>query len=87
MGKLKNEKLINVGFSNVVFTDRIVAIVTPDSAPIKRMISEARENMKLIDVSFGRKTRAALISDTGHIILSASTVDTLTRRVNEEIIE
>ena len=87
MNRKKCEKLLNVGFSNVVFTDKIVAIVLPDSAPVKRMINEARENAKLIDASCGRKTRAALISETGHIILSASTVETLTRRVNEEVTE
>lgn len=87
MGKKKCEKLINVGFSNVVFADKIVAVVVPDSAPIKRLINEARENAKLIDVSCGRKTRAALISETGHVILSASTVETLTKRVNEDITE
>lgn len=83
MDNKKSEKTINVGFSNVVFSDRIVAITSPDSAPIKRMITQARENMKLIDVSCGRKTRSALISDTGHIILSALAVETLSKRIEE----
>lgn len=64
-------KLINIGFGNMVSADRLVAIVSPDSAPIKRMVQEARERGTLIDASFGRKTRAVLIMDSGHIVLSA----------------
>ena len=64
-------KLINIGFGNMVSADRLVAIVSPDSAPIKRMVQGARERGTLIDASFGRKTRAVLIMDSDHIVLSA----------------
>lgn len=64
-------KLLNVGFGNMVSADRLVAIVSPDSAPIKRMVQEARDRGTLIDASFGRKTRAVLIMDSDHIVLSA----------------
>jgi regulator of extracellular matrix RemA (YlzA/DUF370 family) len=64
-------KLINVGFGNMVSAQRMIAIVSPESAPIKRMIQEARERGSLIDATYGRRTRAVLIMDSGHIILSA----------------
>lgn len=64
-------KLINIGFGNLVSAERLVAIVSPDSAPVKRMVQEARDRGNLIDASFGRKTRAVLIMDSGHIVLSA----------------
>jgi len=64
-------KLINVGFGNMVSAQRMIAIVSPESAPIKRMIQEARERGGLIDATYGRRTRAVLIMDSGHIILSA----------------
>lgn len=64
-------KLLNIGFGNTVSAERLVAIVSPDSAPIKRMVQEARDRGTLIDASFGRKTRAVLIMDSGHVVLSA----------------
>lgn len=64
-------KLINIGFGNMVSANRLVAIVSPDSAPIKRMVQEARERGTLIDATFGRKTRAVLVMDSDHIVLSA----------------
>lgn len=64
-------KLLNIGFGNMVSADRLVAIVSPDSAPIKRMVQEARDRGTLIDASFGRKTKAVLIMDSDHIVLSA----------------
>lgn len=64
-------KLINIGFGNMVSAERLVAIVSPDSAPIKRLVQEARDRATLIDASFGRKTKAVLIMDSGHIVLSA----------------
>lgn len=76
-------KLVNIGFGNVVFADRIVAIVSPDSAPIKRMIQDAREAGNLIDASYGRRTRAVLITDSEHIILSAVQPETIANRVQE----
>lgn len=64
-------KLINIGFGNMVSAERLVAIVSPDSAPIKRMVQEARDRGNLIDATFGRKTKAVLIMDSDHIVLSA----------------
>ncbi len=64
-------KLLNLGFGNMVSAERMVAMVSPDSAPIKRMVQEARDRGTLIDASFGRKTRAVLIMDSDHVVLSA----------------
>lgn len=64
-------KLINIGFGNMVSAERLVSIVSPESAPIKRMVQEARDRATLIDATFGRKTKAVLIMDSGHIVLSA----------------
>ena len=64
-------KLIHIGFGSMVSAGRVVAVVSPDSAPIKRMVQEARDRGTLIDASFGRKTRAVLVMDSGHIVLSA----------------
>lgn len=64
-------KLINIGFGNMVSAARVVSIVSPDSAPIKRMVQDARDRATLIDATFGRKTKAVLIMDSGHIVLSA----------------
>ena len=74
-------KLINIGFGNMVSTARILAVVSPDSAPIKRMIQEARDRGMLIDASYGRKTRAVVIMDTDHVILSALVPETVAGRV------
>ncbi|MGN0692843.1 MAG: DUF370 domain-containing protein [Oscillospiraceae bacterium] len=64
-------KLINIGFGNAVNADRVVAIVSPESAPIKRIIQEARDKGMLIDASYGRKTRSVIVADSGHVVLSA----------------
>ena len=64
-------KLINIGFGNMVSAGRVVAVVSPDSAPVKRLIKEARERGMLIDASYGRSTRAVLIMDSDHVVLSA----------------
>jgi len=64
-------KLVNIGFGNIVSAGRVVAIVSPESAPIKRIITDAREEKKLIDATYGRRTRAVIIADSGHVILSA----------------
>jgi hypothetical protein len=74
-------KLINIGFGNVVSANRIVAIVSPESAPIKRVISEARERGLLIDATYGRRTRAVIISDSDHVILSAVQPETVANRL------
>ena len=73
-------QLINVGFGNAVSANRIVAIVSPESAPIKRLGQEAKERGMLIDASFGRKTKAVLVMDSGHVVWSALTPEELTER-------
>jgi len=75
-------KLLNIGFGNVVFSNRIVAIVGPDSAPIKRLVQEARERGRLIDGTYGRRTRAVVITDSDHVILSSVQPDTVAHRLN-----
>jgi len=74
-------KLINVGFGNIVSANRIVAIVSPESAPIKRIISEARDKGVLIDATYGRRTRAVIITDSDHVILSAVQPETVAHRL------
>ena len=77
-------KLINIGFGNMVSQERLVAIVSPDSAPIKRMAQEARDRGILIDATYGRKTRAVLILDNDHLVLSALTPEVVTGRIEGE---
>ncbi len=74
-------KLINIGFGNMISSARLLAVVSPDSAPIKRMIQEARERGMVIDASYGRKTRAVIVMDTDHVILSALAPETVSARV------
>ncbi|MCR5111990.1 MAG: DUF370 domain-containing protein [Ruminococcus sp.] len=76
-------KLVSIGYGNMVSADRIVSVVSPESAPIKRLIQEARDDGRAIDATFGRKTRAVLIMDSGHIILSSLITDTLAARIND----
>ena len=77
-------KLVNIGFGNTVAADKIVAIVSPDSATIKRMVQEAKDNGTAIDATFGRKTRAVLIMDSDHIVLSAVQAETVADRIDKE---
>ena len=77
-------KLVNIGFGNAVSARRIVAIVSPESAPIKRVIQEARDRGMLIDATYGRRTRAVVIMDTDHVILSAILPDTIAGRMNDK---
>ncbi|WP_294473513.1 DUF370 domain-containing protein [uncultured Intestinimonas sp.] len=74
-------KLINIGFGSMVSAERLIAIVSPESAPIKRMIQEARERSVLIDATYGRKTRAVLVMDSDHVILSAIPTDKMAERL------
>ena len=74
-------KLINIGFGNMVSAGRLIAIVSPESAPIKRMVQEARDRGVLVDATYGRRTRAVLITDSDHIILSALQPETVARRL------
>ena len=75
-------KLINIGFGNIVSANRVVAIVSPESAPIKRMIQEAREANTLIDATYGRRTRAVIITDSDHVVLSAVQPETVANRLD-----
>ena len=76
-------RFINIGFGNVVAAQRILAVLSPDSAPIKRMIQEAKERGMLVDASFGRSTRSVLLMDTDHVILSALGPEQLSGRGSE----
>ncbi|NJR48574.1 MAG: DUF370 domain-containing protein [Leptolyngbyaceae cyanobacterium CSU_1_3] len=73
-------KLINIGFGNIVSANRVVAIVSPESAPIKRIITDARDEKKLVDATYGRRTRAVIITDSGYVILSAIQPETVANR-------
>lgn len=75
-------KLINVGFGNIVSANRIIAIVSPESAPIKRIIQDAREAGRLIDATYGRRTRAVIIADSGHVVLSSVQPETVANRLH-----
>ena len=77
-------KLINIGFGNLVSAGRVIAIVSPDSAPIKRMVQEARDRGVLIDATYGRRTRAVVIMDNDHLVLSALQPDTVSNRMTGE---
>ena len=77
-------KLINIGFGNVGSANRVVAIVSPESAPIERIIHDARDRFQLIDATYGRRTRAVVIMDSGHVVLSAVQPDTMSHRIVEE---
>lgn len=74
-------KLINIGFGNIVSANRVIAIVSPESAPIKRIITDARQGDKLIDATYGRRTRAVIVMDSGHVVLSAIQPETVASRV------
>jgi regulator of extracellular matrix RemA (YlzA/DUF370 family) len=76
-------RLINIGFGNIVSASRIIAIVSPESAPIKRIIQEARERGMLIDATYGRRTRAVVITDSEHVVLSAVQPETVANRMTE----
>ena len=75
-------RLINIGFGNMVNADRIVAVVSPESAPIKRMVQEARDRGVLVDATYGRRTRAVLIMDNDHLVLSALQPETVANRIS-----
>lgn len=77
-------QLINIGFGNIVAANRIIAIVSPESAPIKRIVQEAKDDGTVIDATYGRKTRAVLIMDSGHIVLSAIQPETVASRLEKE---
>jgi hypothetical protein len=76
-----NNLLLNIGFGNVVASERVVAIITPGSAPVKRLKDHARETGKLVDATQGRRTRAVIVTDSDHVILSAVAAETITQRL------
>ena len=76
-------KLVNIGYGSIVSANRVISIVSPESAPIKRMIQEAREGNKLIDATYGRKTRSVIITDSEHIILSGMQPETVANRLTD----
>lgn len=75
-------KMINVGFGNLVAANRVVAIMAPESAPIKRLVQDAKDNLKLIDATYGRKKRAVIITDCGYVLLTSVQPETIYRRLN-----
>lgn len=76
-------QLINIGFGNMVSSTRLIAIVSPESAPIKRIVQDAREQGRLIDATYGRRTRAVIVMDSDHVILSAVQPETVAARLND----
>ena len=77
-------KFINIGFGNIISADRLIAIVGPESAPIKRIIQDARDNGKLVDATYGRRTRAVIIMDSEHVVLSAVQPETVANRLEKD---
>ncbi len=78
-------QLINIGFGNIVSANRIISIVSPESAPIKRLVQEAKDSKMAIDATYGRRTRAVLIMDSGHVILSAVQPETVAGRLDKDV--
>ena len=76
--------LINIGFGNIVAGNRVIAVVSPESAPIKRIVQEARERGMLIDATYGRRTRAVIITDSDHVVLSAIQPETVSHRLDDK---
>lgn len=75
-------KIINIGFGNIVNAEHVVAVVSPESAPVKRLIQDARDRGKLIDATYGRRTRAAIITDSDHVVTSSLQPDTIAHRID-----
>ncbi len=76
-------KFINIGFGNMVAAERVIALVSPDSAPVKRLMQDAKDTGRTIDVSCGRRTRSVIITDTEHVILSALQTETIAKRLSD----
>ena len=79
--------MVNIGFGNIVSAGRIVAVISPESAPVKRIITDARERKMLIDATYGRRTRAVMIMDSDHVILSSVQPETVAARLGKEVLE
>ena len=80
-------QLINIGFGNMVAADRVITIVSPDSAPVKRLVQDAKDSGRVIDVSCGRRTRAVIVTDSEHVILSAIQAETIANRLDSDVVE
>ena len=80
-------KFINIGFGNMVAADRVITIVSPDSAPVKRLVQDAKDSGRVIDVSCGRRTRAVIVTDSEHVILSAIQAETIANRLDSDVVE
>lgn len=80
-------QLINIGFGNIVSAERIISIVSPESAPIKRIVQESKDSKMAIDATYGRRTRSVIIMDSGHVILSAVQPETIAGRVENNVEE
>lgn len=80
-------RLINIGFGNLISADRLLTVVHPDSAPVKRLVTEAKDRSMLIDASYGRKTQSVLIMDTDHVVLSALSPDKIARSLEDHTTE
>ena len=80
-------QLLNIGYGNIVSANRIIAIVSPESAPIKRIVQEAKDSKMAVDATLGRRTRAVIIMDSGHVILSAVQPETVASRADKNIID
>lgn len=80
-------QLINIGFGNIVSANRIISIVSPESAPIKRLVQEAKDKGVAIDATYGRRTRAVIVMDSGHVVLSAVQPETVASRLDKDDIE
>ena len=78
-------QLINIGFGNIVSANRIISIVSPESAPIKRLVQEAKDSKMAVDATYGRRTRAVIIMDSGHVILSAVQPETVASRLDKDV--
>lgn len=79
---MNNIRFINIGYGNIISANRIIAVVSPDSAPIKRIIQEAKEEGHIIDATYGRKTRAVIVMDSGHVVLSTIMPETVGSRLS-----
>ena len=80
-------QLVNIGYGNIVNSERVISIVSPDSAPIKRMVQEAKDGKTAVDATYGRRTRAVIIMDSGHVILSAVQPETVAGRIDKDVEE
>lgn len=84
MSNKSSTRFLNIGFGSIVNASRVIVIISPDSAPVKRIVHDAQERSLLVDATFGRRTRAVLIMDSGHVILSAVMPETVANRLEEE---